>query len=150
NDTYNSVFLKDQWQTPSRRLTFDLGMRLAFDRNFIPPQDKAAGQFASVYPAQSYPRIDVASWNTVVPRLHAAYDLTGDAKTVIKGGWGRFAAIRGADEAAYMNRNSVAGSTTFLWNGDLSQTNLDPNGTGFVSRTGTTLGILNPNLQAPL
>src|SRR5262249_9086428 len=41
NDTYNSVFLKDQWQTSSRRLTFDLGMRLAFDRNFIPPQDKA-------------------------------------------------------------------------------------------------------------
>jgi hypothetical protein len=148
-DTYNSVFIKDQWQTASRRLTFDLGMRLAFDRNFIPAQDKTAGQFASVYPAQSYPRIDVNSWTTVVPRLHAAYDLTGDAKTVLKGGWGRFAAVRGADEAAYMNKNTT-GSTTFLWNGNLGQTNLDPNGPSFVSRTGTTQGILNPNLRAPL
>jgi hypothetical protein len=149
NDTYSGAFIKDQWQTASRRLTLDLGMRVGFDRNFIPPQDKVAGQFASIYPAQSYPRIEVVSWNTVVPRLHAAYDLTGDAKTVLKGGWGRFAAMRGADEAAYMNRNTV-GSTTYLWNGNLSQANLDPNGPSFVSRTGTTLGILNPNLKAPL
>ena len=149
NDTYNGVFIADQWRTASRRLTLDLGVRLAFDRNFIPAQDKAAGQFAQIYPAQSYPRLDVSSWNTFVPRLHAAYDLTGDARTVIKGGWGRFAALRGADEANYMNKN-VVGSTTYLWNGNLSQTNLDPNGQGFVSQTGTTLGVLNPNIIAPL
>src|SRR4029077_16923981 len=73
-----------------------------------------------------------------------------------KGGWGRFAAIRGADDANYVNRN-VIGSTTFLWHdlhGDRNyqpgEVNLNPNGGDFVSQTGTTQGVLNPNEKAPL
>ena len=33
-------------------------------------------------------------WNTVAPRIHAAYDLFGNGRTVIKGGWGRFDHLR--------------------------------------------------------
>lgn len=153
-DDYYGFFVKDEWRA-SRRLTISLGARLAFDRGFIPGQSHAAGQFATIYPAADYPRINVTSWNTIVPRLHASYDVTGDGKTVIKGGWGRFAAIRGADDANYVNRNVIA-STTFRWrdlngnrNFDLGETNLDPNGPDFVSQTGTTLGILNPAEKAP-
>ena len=92
-----------------------------------------------------------------MPRVHAAYDLTNDGKTVIKGGWGRFAAMRGVDEANYVNP-MVMSSTTFRWrdlNGnrdyDAGEVNLDPNGPDFVSQTGFTSGsILNPDEKAPI
>lgn len=154
-DHYYGFFVKDEWRM-SKRLTLSLGARLALDRGFIPEQSHDAGQFSSLYPAATYSRIDVTAWDTFVPRLHAAYDVTGDGKTVIKGGWGRFAAIRGADDANYVNRNVIA-STTFRWrdlngnrNFDLGETNLDPNGPDFVSQTGTTQGILNRSEKPPI
>jgi hypothetical protein len=156
DDRYYGTFLADEWRTASNRLTLNLGFRAAFDRGFVPAQSHAAGQFSMIYPAASYPQVDVTSWNTFVPRLRATYDLTGDGKTVIKGGWGRFAAIRGADDANYVNRN-VIGSTTFFWhdlngnrNYDPGEVNLDTNGLDFVSQTGTTQAILNRDEKPPL
>jgi hypothetical protein len=156
DDRYYGTFLADEWRTASSRLTLNLGFRAAFDRGFVPAQSHAAGQFAMIYQAASYPKIDVTSWNTFVPRLRATYDLMGDGKTVVKGGWGRFVAIHGADDANYVNRN-VVGSTTFFWhdangnrNYDPGEANLDTNGPDFVSQTGTTQGILNRNEKSPL
>jgi hypothetical protein len=155
DDKYTAVFLKDQWRMASR-LTLNLGVRLAFDQAYVPAQSKVAGSFATIYPAASFDRVDLPAWNTVVPRLHAAYDLSNDGKTVVKGGWGRFAAIRGVDEANYVNP-LVMSSTTFRWidrNGnrdyDPGEANLDPDGPDFVSSTGFTQGILNPDERAPI
>jgi hypothetical protein len=156
DDHYYGAFLMDEWRTGGGRLTFNLGFRLAFDRGFIREQSKEAGQFAAIYPAASYPELDVTSWTTFVPRLRATYQLTSDGKTVLKGGWGRFASIHGTDEANYVNRN-VVGSTTYVWrdlngNGayDPGETNLDPNGPDFVSRTGTTQAFHNKDEKAPI
>jgi hypothetical protein len=156
DDRYYGTYIADEWRTASGRLTLNLGARFAFDRSFVPAQSHVAGQFASIYPAASYPRVDVTAWNTFVPRVRATYDLTNDGKTVIKGGWGRFAGIRGTDDNNYVNRN-VVGSSTFFWrdlNGnrdyDPGEANLDTNGPDFVSQTGTTQGILNRNEKAPI
>jgi hypothetical protein len=152
---YYGSYLADEWR-PASRLTLNLGFRLAWDHNFVPAQTKVAGQFASIYPAASYPEIDVVDWTTFVPRVRATWDVAGDGKTAIKGGWGRYAALRGADDANYVNPN-VIGSTTYRWhdlNGDKlyepGEVNLNLNGPDFVSQTGTTQGVLNSNEKPPM
>jgi hypothetical protein len=156
DDIYYGLFLKDQWRLGDR-LTINLGARLAFDQAYVPEQRRAAGEFASLYPAASFPRVDLPAWNTFVPRVHAAYDLSHDGKTVIKGGWGRFAAMRGVDEANYVNP-LVMSSMTFRWrdsngnrNYDDGETILDPNGTDYVTQTGFRTGsVLNRAERPPI
>jgi hypothetical protein len=95
-----------------------------------------------------------------VPRFYTAYDVTGDAKTVIKGGWGRFAHWRTTDEVLSLNP-FVGTTTTYRWhdlNGDNNyepgEVNLAVNGPDFVSSSVTdnsapTNGIVNPNEKQP-
>jgi Carboxypeptidase regulatory-like domain len=155
DDNYYGFFVSDQWRV-AQRLTLNLGARLAFDQLYIPAQTKEAGQFAQIYPEVSFARIDLPAWNTIVPRLHAAYDLTNDGRTVIKGGWGRFVTFRGTGDANYVNPGSRS-SSTYRWrdlngnrNYDPGEVNFTPNGGDFVSQTGFTRGILNPDEESPL
>src|SRR5262249_16324633 len=85
-----------------------------------------------------------------------SYVLTKDGLTVVKGGWGRFAQIRGTNEMEYLNPLSLK-STNFVWrdlngnrNYESGETNLDPNGADYVSQTGTTTAILNRNESTPM
>ena len=144
---YMPLYFQDQVRI-GRRTTLNLGVRYAHDLLYIPEQSRVAGQFAA---AQTFPRIEFAPWNTIVPRAHLAYDMTGDAKTVIKGGWARYAGLRDISVAQATNRNGSI-SNTFRWS-DLNadklyqagEVNLDVNGTGFISQSGTNTQIPNPN-----
>lgn len=149
------IYVKDNWQA-SRRLTINLGFRYAHDNGFVPESCREAGDFAA---AGCFPEVQFKVWNTVVPRIHAAYDIGGNGKTVIKGGWGRFDHIRGIYEEVLPADPNVNQFTTFLWhdlNNDLryqpGEVNLDVNGTDFVSRVATAQaapigGITVPNLN---
>jgi len=155
---YLGTFVQDSW-TISRRLTLNLGIRYAHDRGSLPEQcrDAAPPPFENLYPAQCFPAVQFKIWNPVTPRLHAAYDLTGDGKTVIKGGWGLFATMRGAEDLLLAAQN-VDLSTLFRWtdrNGDKlfqpGEANLDVNGPDFNSRQLTVASSLvglveNPDL----
>jgi hypothetical protein len=148
-DRYFSTSVTDRW-TVNSRLTVSLGVRMALDQAYVPAQSREAGSFPTLWPAASFPRIDVATWNTIVPRLHASYDVTGDRKTVIKTGYGRFAALRGSSEAAYVNQLARS-AMTFRWRDsnanrdyDAGEVNLDRSGPDFVSADfGLTAGVLN-------
>jgi hypothetical protein len=79
-----------------------------------------------------------------------AYDLTGDGKTVINGGYGRFVAIRNPADTAFVDPNKSV-ITTYVWhdlngnrNYDPGEVNLDPNGPDFVANNAGT-GLLNPD-----
>jgi hypothetical protein len=146
---HTGVYVKDNWT--NRRLTLNLGLRYGNDNGFVPAQCRAAGQFAA---AGCTGLIQDTIWNSWSPRLYAAYDLTGDAKTVIKGGWGRFGSLRTTDEMSALNPLNRT-LTTYRWHAPVGSTryvpgqvNLDPNGSDFVSSTGAS-GVVNPNEKQP-
>jgi hypothetical protein len=76
---YN-FFLQDDWKVNSR-LTLNLGMRYEYQRNPDPINVNAAlPQTAN----------KVSDANNFGPRIGFAYDLTGDGKTSLRGGWGLY------------------------------------------------------------
>jgi outer membrane receptor protein involved in Fe transport len=66
------MYAQDSW-TIGEKLTLNLGLRY----------DHSVGHHANT-------GVDALTFNDIAPRLFATYDLSGDGKTVIKGGWGRY------------------------------------------------------------
>jgi outer membrane receptor protein involved in Fe transport len=75
------VFVQDSWAV-SRRLTLNLGLRYERHTGGLGAQSAGAGQFV---PERSFPaQGNLVVWNTLVPRLAATYDLSGQGRTVLK------------------------------------------------------------------
>jgi hypothetical protein len=153
------LYIQDSW-TLARRLTLNLGIRYDHDWAYLPQQCRttASAPLDTLFAAQCFPEIHFPTFNPVTPRVHAAFDLTGDGKTVIKGGWGRFAHMWNSDEINMANKDAFL-TSTFLWHAPLGsttftpgQTNFDPQGPDFVSTSvyGASAAIANavpnPNL----
>ena len=157
-------YVQDSW-TLARKLTLNLGARYAHAVGFIPEQCRSTSEppLQTVYPAKCWDRINFRTWNSIVPRLHAAYDLTGSGRTVVKGGYGRFAHNWHSDELQMANEN-VHLVSRFLWhdlNGDKlfqpGEINFDLSGPDFVSTSLFTGGedglagaVPNPTIKEPM
>ena len=83
-----AFYATDTWNL--KQVTLDLGIRWERYHAFNPTQTKPAGQFADLFPAQTFPAQDLLAWKSVVPRIGAAWNLGGKGKTVIKGFFGIF------------------------------------------------------------
>jgi hypothetical protein len=146
-----SGYINDRWQI-GRRMTFNLGVRFDYDHSFLPEQTKEQGQFGN---AGTFPRFEGNTWKDWAPRLGAAYDLTGDGKTVIKSTYGMYSTGMSDTFAQTFNQNAVS-QTVYRWrdldgNNDYTpgEVNLDLNGSDFISTTAQANNIFNPDLQRP-
>jgi carboxypeptidase family protein/TonB-dependent receptor-like protein len=154
---YLGIYGQDSW-TVGRRLTLNLGVRYAHDNGFVPEQcrEAAAAPGHLAFPAQCFEKKQFNIWNTVAPRLHAAWDLSGDGRTLIKGGWGRFDHRRQEVPELSDADPHVRTTVTYTWrdlNGnkdyDPGEVNLDPTGSDFRSQSGGSNTYPNPNEREP-
>jgi hypothetical protein len=155
---FSHLYLQDSW-TLARRLTLNLGARFAHETAVIPDQCREAAEAPShvTFPAECYERQEMPAFTSLAPRLHAAYDVLGSARTVVKGGWARYYHMRSSDDLQIANKNTIS-QARYRWrdlNGnrdyDPGEVNLDPNGADFIDRTlrgiGAAFGggLINPD-----
>jgi hypothetical protein len=92
----------------------------------------------------------------VAPRLHTAWDLAGNGKTVMKAGWGRFDHQRQQVPELNAADAQVRTTVTYRWidrngnrNYDPGEVNLNTNGADFVSQSGGSNTVASPDEVQP-
>ena len=132
-----AFYVQDAW-TIGNRLTLNLGVRLDGIYGYVPVQSSPAGTWAAVSEALVGDIFSVESELTglpdwplnIGPRLSFAYDLFGDGRAAVKGGWGRYYTQMGSGLSSNANPNGGS-SGDVGWNdldGDL-RVDLGPSGT---------------------
>lgn len=153
NQNLYAAYVSDSWKA-SRRLTLNLGLRWERNVNWVGEQVKEQGRFGN---SGVYPRVDTGSFWGLAPRVGAALDLTGDGKTVLKGTYGwynhEWPFDFGVGFSQAYNQNTVT-TSVYRWrdqdgNSDYTpgEVNLDPNGPDFLSVSGATNNLVNPDLK---
>ena len=154
--THYAGYIKDTWRLTDN-LTVNLGVRYERQHAYMPEQSRTASlQFANLFPAGSFPKVDVLTWRSTVPRFGLAWSL--NSKTVVKTSLGRYNAGMSSDFASRYNPNAPS-TAIFRWsdpdhNGDYTpgEVNLDTSAAGpdFLSITGASNNINAPNLRQPM
>src|SRR5262252_5287431 len=139
----DGLYANDTWQA-TRRVTLNLGIRWDRQQAFLPAQDGPGGlTFAEVG--------NVITWrNNWGPRLGVSYDVTGDAKTLVKASYGQFWLYPGADFASSINPNASTWYTQYRWTTDSNRNGVwDPGEQGAVLGVsgGAVSTALDQNLQ---
>jgi len=149
---YLGLYAQDNWNM-NDHLSLAIGIRWADDNLHSPAQCSLTTDFS---PSQCYPEVQLPIWKSTVPRVHFAYDVRGDGKSVIKGGWGRYVGYGSITSDLLVAERNNRQVTTWLWHDNNNdklyqpgEVNLNPNGSDFQSITGVTNGVVNPDAPQP-
>ena len=117
-----AFYAQDAW-TIGDRLTLNLGVRLDGIYGYVPVQSSPAGTWTALSEQLAGDAFSVTSeigglpdWPmNLGPRLSFAYDLFGDGRAALKGGWGRYYTQTGSALPGSANPN--AGASAWVgWN----------------------------------
>lgn len=147
-------YAKDTWRV-NDHLTLNLGVRYERQTPYIPAQSKPASpQFPELFPAGEFEKVDLLTWQRVLPRVGVSWSLND--RTVVKGSFGLYNYLYNDADVGLYNLNALE-VMRFRWhdlNGDRNyqpgEVNLDRNGQDFISQTGANTNIFNPDLRQPL
>jgi hypothetical protein len=139
--------------TVKRKLTLNLGVRYDHFNTFYPAQSSPAATFPDLFPQRTFAQSpNIATWNTFRPRIGAAYDITGQGRSVLRAFFGQFDVIEGAELAEQINPNGLS-TQTYTWkdtNGDgIPQPNEWNSLANLVSASGGVVTTVDPNLKRP-
>lgn len=87
NTPTRSAFAQDSWKL--RRLTLNAGVRWDWQANSLAAVTAPKSRFFNDVVSQPDTG-NLITWNTVAPRLGVIYDLSGNAKTLLKGSYSRY------------------------------------------------------------
>ncbi len=157
-----AIYLNDNWRV-NDRLTLNLGVRLDRYRDFWPDQVISPGgvpqlanttdtRLRDLFAERDIAAQTVSRATTVGPRLGFAYDVRGDAKSVIKGFFGRFYFNSAPDtiaaEANPVGRTRLRYRWTDL-NGNLQLDGPDELGAFLRTVAGPSGVIIDPEMTRP-
>jgi hypothetical protein len=141
-----SAFMTDTWTID--RLTLTVGARLDRYRVYLPEQSHPAGRFFPT--AQTFDAVDeVITFNHIVPRLGAVYDLMDDGKTVLKANFGRFYFNPGVNLADSVNPNTADQYSVYAWTDRNGNRLYDPGEEGALTQRfgGVANASVDPDLK---
>ena len=142
------VYAQDDWR-PTSRLTFNLGLRwdyvngVAIDQsknpNFVIMQNAGrAGRFDTFAGGalSDFGKEPAEDTNNLQPRLGATYDLRGDGRDIVRGGWGIYTDFAYTSASILNAALDAQGGSGLVFNAN------SPN--GIVKADGTFFGVTDP------
>ncbi len=149
---YNSAYFNDKI-TISRKLTLNVGVRYDRYSSFLPEQiNPGTGPFATKNIFEYKGEDNYPIYSTIVPRVSAVYDLTGEGRVAIRASYGRYvggssgASANPGQGAADVNPNAIITRTYSNWNGSIPYV---PVAANLTSTAGGTNRSFDPNLKGP-
>ncbi len=110
------LYLQDSWRIG--RLTLSPGLRYELLQNSMPTQYSPAGRFKPAAILQGKPGADWKNWS---PRIGAAFDVFGDARTAVKASFARYNTSERTDFIDAYNPAIASSTAALAWtdlNGD--------------------------------
>ena len=147
-------YVKDTWRV-NDSLTLNLGLRYERQTPYIPAQSKPASpQFPELFPAGDFGKVDLLTWQRVLPRLGASWSL--NSRTVVKASAGLYNYLYNDADVGLYNLNALE-TIRYRWrdtdgNRDYTpgEVNLGPGSPDYITQTGANTNIFNPDLKQPM
>jgi hypothetical protein len=104
------IYIQDSWRI--NRLTLSPGLRYEVLKNSMPTQWSPAGRFKPAAILQGKPGADWKNWS---PRIGAAYDISGTARTALKGSFAKYNTSERTDFIDNYNPAIAASTAALSW-----------------------------------